>query len=132
MKQIEVVAAIIKYEDKYLCVQRSAGKFDYISFKYEFPGGKVEVNETYEYALLREIDEELHLQIAIGEKFITVEHQYPDFFIVMHSFICYCSNPNLKLEVHLDYKWLKINELSSLSWAAADIPIVEKLMGEIK
>ncbi|MCX6053636.1 MAG: (deoxy)nucleoside triphosphate pyrophosphohydrolase [Chloroflexi bacterium] len=129
MKKIEVVAAIITYNNKILCVQRSAGKFDYISFKYEFPGGKVEANETNVEALKREIKEELHMNIDVRDEFLTIHHQYPDFFITMNSFFCTCSSPNLKLEVHVDYKWLMIDKLSSLDWAAADIPIVKKLMG---
>lgn len=55
MKKIAVVAAIIKYEDKILCVQRNSNKYDYLSYKYEFPGGKVETGESNEAALIREI-----------------------------------------------------------------------------
>ena len=128
MKQIEVVAAIIQFENKILCLQRSVGKYEYTSLKYEFPGGKVEINESNEHALTREIEEELHMKINVKDKFLTVQHQYPDFFIVMHSFICTCDNPYMKLEVHVDHKWLEVSELSALDWAAADIPIVQKLM----
>ncbi len=90
MKHIEVVAAIIINNDKILCVQRSPSKFSYISMKYEFPGGKVEVNESNEDALKREIKEELHIEIDVKNHFQTVQHQYPDFFITMYSFICSC------------------------------------------
>ncbi len=128
MKQVEVVAAIIAHNSKILCVQRSASKFDYISFKFEFPGGKVEANESSEDALIREIREELHMQIDVKNKFLTVQHQYPDFFIALHSFLCTCSSPDLKLEVHVAHTWLTVDKLATLDWAAADIPIVEKLM----
>jgi 8-oxo-dGTP diphosphatase len=128
MKHVEVVAAIIINNDKILCVQRSPGKFSYISMKYEFPGGKVEPNESNEEALKREIKEELHMEIDVRNHFQTVQHQYPDFSITMYSFICSCAHPELKLEVHVDYKWLAVGELGALDWAAADIPIVEKLM----
>ena len=127
MKNIEVVAAIIQYEGKYLCVQRDKSKYDYISYKYEFPGGKVEDTESLEDALKREIKEELCLQIVNLQKFLTVEHHYPDFFLKMHSFICSASGNIPKLSVHIDYQWLPITELHNLDWAEADKPIVHKL-----
>lgn len=128
MKNIEVVAAIITYENKILCVQRGENKLDYISKKYEFPGGKMENGETKKETVKREILEELEMQIEVQEEFITVVHQYPDFVLTMHSFICKCDNPKLTLTEHIDYKWLKKNELKNLDWAAADIPIMKKLI----
>lgn len=128
MKFITVVAAIITHNHKILCVQRGANKYDYISHKWEFPGGKIEDGESQEKAILREIDEELKLRIEIDKKFITVEHQYKDFNITMHSFLCTCLEIDLQLTEHIDYKWLSINELISLDWAEADIPIVMALI----
>ena len=128
MKKIEVVAAVILYNNKILCVQRGDNKYNYIAFKYEFPGGKVESGETNEAAIKREILEELNLDIKIDFQFITVNHEYPDFILVMHSFICSCSSPSLELTEHIDFKWLDKTELKSLDWAAADIPIVDKLI----
>jgi len=128
MKHIEVVAAVIRHNGEILCVQRSPGKYSYISLKYEFPGGKVEPNESNEGALKREIIEELHMEVEVKNKFLTVYHEYPDFQITMHSYICTCPTRELKLEVHVDYKWLSVGEMISLDWAAADIPIVERLM----
>ncbi|WP_284652476.1 (deoxy)nucleoside triphosphate pyrophosphohydrolase [Flavobacterium terrisoli] len=128
MKKIEVVAAVISHNNKILCVQRGDSKYDYIAFKYEFPGGKVEENETNEEALLREIREELSIDIKIDSKYLTVNHEYPDFTLIMHSFLCSCNNPELQLTEHIDYKWLKNTDLKSLDWAAADVPIVDKLI----
>ncbi|MCZ8145268.1 (deoxy)nucleoside triphosphate pyrophosphohydrolase [Flavobacterium sp.] len=127
MKTVEVVAAVIIHENKILCLQRNDSKFDYIAYKYEFPGGKVEENETSELALIREISEELNLTIEIKEHFLTVDHSYPDFRIIMHSYICNCNSTELILNEHVDFKWLSKDELFQLDWAAADIPIVEKL-----
>ncbi len=127
MKTVEVVAAVIIHENKILCVQRNDSKFDYIAFKYEFPGGKVEENETSEEALVREISEELNLNIHIQTHFLTVDHSYPDFRIIMHSYLCSCDSIKPKLNEHLDFKWLTKDELYQLDWAAADIPIVDKL-----
>lgn len=128
MKQIEVVAAIILNEDKILCVQRGLNKFEYISKKYEFPGGKIENGETKKKALEREILEELEMEISIMDEFLTVKHQYPDFLLTMHSFICHSKNTAITLTEHLDYRWLTKFELDKLDWAAADLPIVKKLM----
>lgn len=128
MKSIEVVAAIIIHENKFLCLQRCESKFDYISNKYEFPGGKIEPGESKESAIKREISEELQMEIEIIAPFLTITHQYPDFIITMYSFVCSCSETRLTLTEHIGFKWLERNELKELDWAAADIPIMEKLM----
>jgi 8-oxo-dGTP diphosphatase len=128
MKKIEVVAAVIFCKDQVLCAQRPKNKLPYISEKYEFPGGKIEEGETKEEALHRELLEELNLSTIIKNHFLTVVHQYPDFELTMHSFICEVDFKELTLHEHIDQKWLKINELTALDWAAADIPIVEKLV----
>ena len=128
MKKIEVVAGVIFWEDQVLCVQRPKNKLHYISEKFEFPGGKIEEGETKEETLHRELLEELNLSTKIKSFFLTVIHEYPDFELTMHSFICEVDSKELTLHEHIDQKWLKINELTSLDWAAADIPIVDKLV----
>ena len=128
MKKVEVVAGVIFCADEVLCVQRPQNKLHYISEKFEFPGGKVEEGETQEEALHRELSEELNLSIQIKSFFLTVVHPYPDFELTMHSFICEVDSKELTLNEHIDQKWLKINELHQLDWAAADIPIVDKLV----
>lgn len=128
MKYIEVVAAIIIHNNQILCVKRSENKLSYISQKWEFPGGKIEVGETRDETIKREILEELKMNIKVEEEFLTVSHQYPDFHLTMHSFICSSENKELTLTEHIDYKWLDKNELNQLDWAAADIPIMMKLM----
>jgi len=128
MKSIEVEAGIIIFKNKILCVQRGESKLHYISKKYEFPGGKIEIGETKTEAVKREIFEELKLSIYVKEVFITVTHQYPDFFLTMHSLICRCDSPTITLTEHINYKWLKKEELANLDWAEADIPIMKKLM----
>lgn len=130
MKHIEVVAAIIVNNGKILCTQRNINKYDYISKKFEFPGGKVEEGETNEEAIIREISEELSMDISIDKKFLSVDHGYPDFHLTMHSFLCSSENCSLSLNEHIDYKWLLKNELDNLDWAAADLPIVDKLISE--
>jgi 8-oxo-dGTP diphosphatase len=128
MKHIEVVAAIVIFENRILCVQRNKNKFDYISEKYEFPGGKIEEGETKVEALQREILEELDMHIEIQSEFLTTHHEYPDFALTMHSYICTCQHTTLTLNEHIHFMWLPQDELMQLDWAAADIPIVDKLM----
>lgn len=127
MKHIEVVAAVIYKNNKILCVKRGQHKYDYISLKFEFPGGKIEIGETKEEALLRELKEELDMNVEIQKEFLKVLFEYPDFKITMHSFICLCKSEVFSLKEHVEFRWLLNTELSSLDWAAADIPIVEKL-----
>ncbi len=127
MKKISVVAAIIFNQDKILCVQRGFNKYNYISQKYEFPGGKIEIGESDEEALKREIYEELSMDVEIDKFLMTVNHQYPDFHLNMKAYKCSCKNNTVILSEHLDYKWLEINELSKLDWAKADLPIIKKL-----
>ncbi|MDG1805360.1 (deoxy)nucleoside triphosphate pyrophosphohydrolase [Flavicella sp.] len=128
MKKIEVVAAILKNDDCILCAQRATSKLDYVSQKFEFPGGKIEKGETKKEALQRELIEELNIKPKINALYLTVVHQYPDFEITMHSFLCDLDSKNVTLNEHISSVWLKKNELLKLDWAAADIPIVEKLI----
>lgn len=130
MKKIEVVAAIIKYQDLILCAQRKKSSLEYISEKFEFPGGKIEEGETKTDALKRELIEELNITPKIQELYLTVNHEYPDFELTMHSFICEVTTKEITLNEHISYKWLSKKELKSLDWAAADLPIVEKLMSD--
>jgi 8-oxo-dGTP diphosphatase len=127
-KQIEVVAAIIIHQNKYLCVQRSESQLEYISKKYEFPGGKIEQDETKEQAIIREIKEELEINIEVGNEFMTVYHEYPDFNLTMYSFLCESESFTVHLTEHIDHRWLPREQLDILDWAAADVPIVEKIM----
>lgn len=130
MKHLEVVAAIIKYEDLILCMQRPVGKFDYVSLKFEFPGGKVEPGESNSQALMRELREEMAMKTDITEDdyFMTVNHIYPDFEITMHSFICPVDSQEFVRKEHVDHKWLPIEQLDTLDWAPADQPIVRALI----
>jgi 8-oxo-dGTP diphosphatase len=127
MKKIEVVAGIIYCKNQILCVQRPKNKLHYISEKFEFPGGKIEEGETQKEALKREILEELNISTKIKSLFMTVVHEYPDFELTMHTFICEVETKELTLVEHIDQKWLTTEELKTLDWAAADIPIVNKL-----
>ena len=128
METIEVVAAAIIREGRVLCVQRAEHKREYVSLKWEFPGGKVEVGESREEALVREIREELSVDIEVSEFLMTVEHTYPDFHLTMHVFKCALDQGEISLNEHVALKWLSINELDQLDWAEADLPVLETLL----
>ena len=126
---LEVVAAIIVCKDEILCMQRKSSKYEYMSYKYEFPGGKVEEGEAYTKALERELREELDMYIHVEEKdqFLTVTHSYPDFTVMMHSYLCRVPDKRFKRKEHIDHRWLRKNQLDELDWASADLPIVERI-----
>ena len=125
---IEVSAAIIFFKKKILCFQRGKAKYDYVSYKYEFPGGKLAKNETPEKALKREIQEELKIDIKIKEKFKTILFTYPDFEIKMHCFICETDSFEGKLYEHIDYKLLEVEKLKELDWIEADIKLIDDIV----
>ena len=130
MKHIEVVAAVIIVDNKILCVQRNKTRFEYTSYRYEFPGGKVEKHETNEQALRREIREELLMDITIQRPFMTTQYVYPDFKLTLHSYICTCPTRELTLTEHIDAKWMNVDLIATLDWAEADIPVVDKIVYE--
>ena len=130
MKQIEVVAAIIRKDDKIFATQRGYGDFkDW----WEFPGGKMEDGETPEEALVREIREELSADISVDEFLCTVEYDYPQFHLTMHCYLCSLQTEALHLNEHEAAKWLTKDELDSVRWLPADVEVVEEIrcmMGE--
>lgn len=128
MKTIKVVAAVIYHGGQILCVQRGADERAYAHEKWEFPGGKIEMGETPEAALVREINEELRCQISVGKLLLTVDYTYPDFRIILHAYRCTAPTRKLTLTEHIDQRWLAIRDLVRLDWAAADRPVVQALV----
>lgn len=126
-KRIEVVAAVLKNEGEFLAVQRAPSKLDYVSEKWEFPGGKIEAGETLVAAITRELDEELRIAVTDPQFLLAIEHSYPDFDITMHCFVIEVPTRELELTEHIDSRWLSKDQLWDVDWAAADIPAVEKL-----
>ena len=124
-KIINVVAAVIIKNGKFLCTQRANTK--YLAYKWEFPGGKVEPGEQLEDALIREIKEELGCSISIKKYLLTTEHHYDFGTVKINAFLCQLiDNDPICLE-HNKICWLDINELNNLDWAEADLPIVSYL-----
>lgn len=126
MKKILVVAAIIINDGKILIAKRKGGDFDGM---FEFPGGKIEIGETPEAALSREIKEELDVEIIVKDSFVTIDYDYPTFHLNMECFICALKDTNIKLVDHSAIKWISSNE-TDIDWIPADIEIIEKLRAE--
>ena len=124
MKNIEVVAAIIRDGDKIFATQRGYGEF---KGGWEFPGGKIEAGESPEKALIREIKEELDVEIDVKELFDTVEYDYPDFHLTMHCFISSLKTREIVLNEHEDARWLRKDKLDSVDWLPADEELIVKI-----
>ncbi|ERI93328.1 mutator mutT protein [Clostridiales bacterium oral taxon 876 str. F0540] len=124
MKTIEVAAAIIKHNDKILVTRRSYGEFIDM---WEFPGGKIEPSETREEALIREIKEELEVNISILDYLTTIEYDYPAFHLIMHCFICSICSGELHLNAHNQAKWITCDRMDDLNWVPADISVAKML-----
>ena len=126
MKQIRTVAGVIRNEKgEVLSTLRDQGKYDYVSYKWEFPGGKIEEGETLEETLTRELHEELEIDVEIGKFLYQVEHDYPDFHLSMAVFDCRLISKEMKMNVHKGIKWMRKEDMMKLDWAAADIPVAE-------
>lgn len=125
-KHIEVVAAVIERDNKVLCCQR--GNKGECAYKWEFPGGKIELGETKEEALRREIKEELNCTIKIKDFITTINHEYNTFSLTMHVYLCELVEKEPVLLEHKSSIWCDKDKLKELDFAEADI----KLLNYIK
>lgn len=133
MKTIRVVAAVIEAVNEngqtvIFATQRGYGEF---KGGWEFPGGKIDAGETPQEALVREIKEELEVEIKVGDLIVTVEHDYPTFHLSMDCFWAEIVSGDLVLREHEAAKWLTKDELDSVEWLPADITLINKLKGEL-
>ena len=124
MKTLRVVAAVIHAEGKVFATQRGYGEY---KDGWEFPGGKIEVGETPEDAVRREIREELDTDISVEELIDTIEYDYPNFHLSMDCFWCEIVRGDLNLKEHEAARWLDKESLYSVDWLPADISIIEKI-----
>lgn len=124
MKHIEVVAAIIQRDGAYFATQRGYGEFEGM---WEFPGGKIEEGENTEFALKREIQEELGIDITINKFLCTTEYDYPSFHLTMHCYLCGIKAGEIELREHKSARWLTAETLDNVEWLPADKEVIKIL-----
>ena len=127
---LEVVAAIIFFENKILVTQRKFHKNPAFSYKFEFPGGKVENNEDKITALRRELLEELNLELTHFKHFASYNYRYDTDKIKLHFFLSNVNELKLTLKVHETYKLVTVKQLSQLDWLAADYKVIKMLQSK--
>ena len=127
---LEVVAAIVFLKNKILVTQRKFHKNSAFSYKFEFPGGKVEVNEDKVTALRRELLEELNLELTNFKHFTSYNYSYGINEIKLHFFILSVKELKLTLKVHKAYKLVTVKQLSELDWLAANYEVIKKLQSK--
>lgn len=129
MKNIEVVAAIINDGENVFSTQRGYGEF---KGGWEFPGGKIEAGESQENALKREIKEELDIDIEVKKYIGTVNHDYENFHLIMHCYMCTADKNKIKLIEHEAARWLNKSTFMEVDWLPADIKILDAVKTEMK
>lgn len=125
MKEIDVVAAILCRDGAVLAARRPRDK--QFGGSWELPGGKVEPGESPEQALVRELEEELAIRVAVREPFAAVTHDYPGLRVHLQSYLCLWLRGELRLREHEEVRWLSAEELDTVCWVLADRPIIERL-----
>lgn len=125
MTDIAVVGAVIVRDGLVLCAQR--GPDGALAGKWEFPGGKIEPNETPREALIRELVEELHISVVVGEEVVTTTHEYDFGIVTLTTYLCELTDGEIELTEHAAVRWLPPAKLHLLDWAPADLPAIERV-----
>ena len=127
-KTVNVVAAVIKRGDMIFATQRGYGD---LKGGWEFPGGKIEEEESPEAALVREIKEELDTEISVDKFLHTIEYDYPSFHLSMRCYLCSVVSGDLNLKEHEAARWLTKETLNSVEWLPADVELIPMINEEI-
>lgn len=133
MKTVKVAAAVIcdslRSKTHIFATARGYGEFKGM---WEFPGGKIELRETPQQALVREIQEELDTAIRVGELIETIEYDYPDFHLSMDCFWCEVMEGDLVLLEAQEARWLTKKELDSVKWLPADQELIGRILRQME
>ena len=122
---VEVVAALIWDNNKFMICQRPANKAR--ALLWEFVGGKVEPGETKEQALIRECQEELDIMLSVGDVFMDVIHEYPDITVHLTLFNATIQEGVPKKLEHNDIIWITAKEISNFNFCPADEEVLKKI-----
>jgi len=127
---VKVTAAILAKDNKIIIAKRGPG--DALANKWEFPGGKVEINETPEQCLKREMKEEFDIEVSVGEYLGSNIYYYSHISIELMAYRTYWENGEIDLKDHDEFKWISLEQLADFDFAPADMVFVKKLQnGEI-
>ena len=121
-----MVGAIFIADGKILAAQRGDGRN--LAGYWEFPGGKIELGESGAQALAREVREELCVEIKVGDFVARSVYEYEFGVVTLDTYFCTIADGQIQLTEHHEIRWLNVNELFSVKWAPADIPIIEELV----
>jgi 8-oxo-dGTP diphosphatase len=127
-RQVRVVGAMLEKDGRYLITQRLPGKS--LPLLWEFPGGRVQEGETDEEALARELEEDLGIEVEVGEQVMHTQHAYPNYDIDFRVFACRLLSPERAIQhtrVH-DHRWVTLGEMSQYQFPDADARTLEKLL----
>lgn len=125
-KHVQVAAALLFDKGKIFATKRGDSPYAYVAHKYEFPGGKIESGESGEQAVVRELKEELDLDVTVGGLYACHTFEYPDFIITLSLYECEMKS-DFVLKEHESYAWFAPAELNTEEWAPADADILESL-----
>ena len=132
LKTIRVVAAVICDSlDKPTEIFATARGYGELKGQWDFPGGKIEIGETPQQALKREIEEELAIKIEVGKRIETIEYDYPTFHLCMDCFWCVVVDGKITLKEAESARWLKKDELYRVNWLPADITLIKPIQNSL-
>lgn len=127
---MQVACAIIEINGRILCTQRSESMS--LPLKWEFPGGKIDEGESPAECLRRELREELGIEASVGQARPVTTHSYPAFSVTLYPFMCEITSGKITLHEHRAMAWMPIEELQTLDWAEADLPIIREYQEEFR